>query len=190
MGQSHGAGVDGEVSQDGRRQAVAAVDHDREKDARQAGRQDQEQMPVKNAEQDRRDQDCPCAGIGSEELIENETAKEQFLANGRNQGHRQQNPGRVRALQPALDPVLELRRLASHLPLEIVSRFQPRHQAQSQQNGEPRLVQGYRPQLEEGVPTEAGQSPEQQRRPGHDQDLQGHGLGSGSFRGLPGSQPG
>ena len=98
MGQSHGAGVDGEMSQHGRRQAAAALDHDREQDARQAGRQDQEQMPVKDAEQHRRDQNGPCAGSGSEESIENETAKEQFLANGWNQGHRQQYPGRVRAL--------------------------------------------------------------------------------------------
>ena len=190
IGQSHPAGVDGEMSQDGRRQAPAALDHDREQDARQAGRQDQEQMPVKYAEQHRRDQNCPGAGFGSEETMENETAKEQFLANGWNQGHRQQNPGRVGALQPALSPLLELRRFASQLSLEMVNRFQPWHQAQSQQYGEPCLVSGYGPQLEEGVQAETGQPREQQRRPGHDQDLQGHRLSSGSIGRLPGSQPG
>ena len=124
------------------------------------------------------------------ELIENEAAKEQLFANRWNQGHGQQNPGRVRPLKPALDPLLELRRLAAQRLLEIMNRFQPWNQAQPQQNGQHRLVEGQRPQLEKGVPTEAGQFPEQQRRPGDDQDLQGHGLGSGGFGRLPGSQPG
>ena len=63
MGQRHGAGVDGEMSQDGGRQAPAALDHDREQEARQAGRQEQEQMPVKNAEQHRRGPGLPWRGL-------------------------------------------------------------------------------------------------------------------------------